>query len=70
MQSADVERIAKTALRELGAGNVSVTVTPGPHPDRWLIAIGGSERTTMSIRAGAGTSPNFIREQIFEQYHR
>lgn len=64
----DVERIAKHALRELGTGDVPVTVTAEPQPDRWRVAIGGADRTTMVIRAGAGTSAQFIRDQIFEQF--
>ena len=63
-----LERIAKHALRELGAGDVPLTVTPESRPDRWRLVIGGNAPVTLSIRAGAGTSPQFIREQIFEQF--
>jgi hypothetical protein len=68
MDSQDLERIAKHALRELGAGDVPLTITPESETDRWRVHIGGSEQMTMSIRAGAGTSPQFIREQIFDQF--
>ena len=68
MTAQDLERIAKHALRELGAGDVSVTVTPAAQRNRWQLAIGGSRPTTLSIRAGAGTTPQFIRDQIFEQF--
>jgi hypothetical protein len=64
----DVERIAKLALRELGTGDVPVTVTAEPQPDRWRVEIGGAVQSTMVIRAGAGTSAQFIRDQIFEQF--
>jgi len=63
-----LERIAKHALRELGAGDPPLTVTPESRPDRWRVEVGGSDPATLSIRAGAGTSPQFIRDQIFEQF--
>jgi hypothetical protein len=68
MDSRDLERIAKRALRELGAGDVPLTITPESQSDRWRIEIGGSIHATLSIRAGAGTSPQFVRDQIFEQF--
>jgi hypothetical protein len=67
MTAEDVERIAKHALRELGAGDVSVTVTAAAR-DRWRLEIGGSMPATLLVRAGAGTSALFIREQIVEQF--
>ena len=68
MDSQDLERIAKHALRELGAGDVPVIVTAEARTDRWRVEIGGSVQTTMWIRAGAGTSAQFVRDQIFEQF--
>ena len=68
MQSHDVERIARLALRELGAGDVPVTVTTGDQPDRWKVDVGGSDPMTLTIRAGAGTTANYVREQIFNQF--
>jgi len=68
MDAQALERIAKHALRELGTGDVPITVTAGSQPDRWRIDVGGSVQTTLTIRAGAGTTPQFIREQIFEQF--
>ena len=68
MQAAELDRIAKHALRELGAGDVPLVVTAESQPDRWRVQIGGSMQMTMSIRAGAGTRPQFIRDQIFEQF--
>ena len=68
MQTADLERIAKHALRELGAGDVPLTVTAEGRPDHWRVDAGGSVQTRFSIRAGAGTSAQFIRDQIFEQF--
>jgi hypothetical protein len=37
-------------------------------PDRWSLSIGGSDPTTLTIRAGDGTTANHIREQIFNQF--
>jgi hypothetical protein len=68
MDAQDLERIAKLALRELGAGDVPLTVTPDAPADRWRVEIGGAVQTTLRIRAGAGTSAQFIRDQIFEQF--
>jgi hypothetical protein len=69
MDTKALERIAKRALRELGAGDVPLTITAdGTQPDRWRLAIGGSIQTTLTIRAGAGTTPQFVREQIVEQF--
>jgi len=70
MQPHDLERIAKLALRELGAGDVSLTVTAEAQPDRWRLAVGGSVQRTLSIRAGSGTTAQYVREQIFDQYNR
>jgi hypothetical protein len=68
MQLKDLERIAKTALRELGAGEPPLTITADGQPDRWRLSIGGSDPATLTIRAGSGTTPNHVREQIFNQF--
>jgi hypothetical protein len=68
MDSQDLERIARHALRELGAGDVPVTITAEANSDRWRVEIGGSLPATLSIRAGAGTSAQFVRDQIFEKF--
>jgi hypothetical protein len=68
MQPQDLERIAKTALRELGVGDPPLKITADGQPDRWRVDVGGSDPTTLTIRAGAGTTPGHIREQIFNQY--
>jgi hypothetical protein len=68
MQPQDLERIAKLALRELGAGDPPLTITADGQPDRWRLSIGGSDPTILTIRAGRGTTPNHIREQIFNQF--
>jgi hypothetical protein len=68
MQMQDLERIAKTALRELGAGDPPLTVTADGQPDRWRVSVGGSDPATLTIRAGSGTTANHVREQIFNQF--
>jgi hypothetical protein len=68
MDAQALERIAKHTLRELGTGDVPVVVTAGPQPDHWRIDVGGSVQTTLRIRAGAGTSAQFVRDQIFDQF--
>ena len=68
MQPPDLERIAKLALRELGAGDPPLTITADGQPDRWRLNVGGSSPTILTIRAGRGTTPNHIREQIFTQF--
>jgi hypothetical protein len=68
MQVQDLERIARLALRELGAGDPPVTISPDGQPDRWRVEIGGSDPARLTIRAGAGTTPGHVREQIFNQF--
>jgi hypothetical protein len=68
MQPEDVERIARIALRELGAGDPPVTVTAASQPDRWRVTVGGDQPALLIVRAGAGTTPQFIREQIVTQF--
>jgi hypothetical protein len=68
MQPEELERIAKKALRELGAGDPPVTITGDGQPDRWRVHVGGSDPATLTIRAGAGTTPGHVREQIFSQF--
>ena len=70
MTGHDVERIARTVLRELGAGEVMVVVSPLNTADRWEITITGPQPRSLRIRAGEGTTAQFVREQIFEQLER
>jgi hypothetical protein len=68
MQPTDLERIAKAALRELGVGDLPLTISADGQPDRWRVTIGGSTPATLTIRAGSGTTANHVREQIFSQF--
>ena len=66
----DVERIARTALKELGVGNPErAVVTEGDQPGHWRIECHGPNgRTELRVKCGAGTTPQWVREQIFQQY--
>ena len=68
MQPLDLERIAKKVLRELGVGDPPLKITAESVPDRWRLEVGGSNPATLTIRAGTGTTPNHVREQIFNQF--
>lgn len=67
MQPQDIERIARLALRELGAGDVPITIASSG-PDSFQVVLGGNVPATLTIRAGTGTTAQFIRQQIFEQF--
>jgi hypothetical protein len=66
----DLERIARLALRELGAGDVDVVVEPDAGPDRWRITVRGQSPASLVIRCGRGTTAEFVRTQIFDQFQR
>jgi hypothetical protein len=68
MQLQQIEHIARIALRELGAGDPPLRIEPDTQPDRWRIDVGGSDPLTLTVRAGSGTTPQFVREQIFTQF--
>jgi len=69
MDIRDLERIAKVALRELGAGDPPLTISVADgNQDCWRIVVGGNEPFTLTVRAGAGTTANYVREQIFAQF--
>ena len=69
MTPQDVERIAKVVLRELGAGDPPLTISIADDDrDCVKIVVGGQDPHTLTVRAGAGTSANFVREQIFSQF--
>jgi hypothetical protein len=65
MDAQALERIAK---HDLGIGDVPVIITAAAQPDRWHVEIGGRVPATLTIFAGAGTSAQFVRDQILEQY--
>ena len=62
-----MERIARGVLKELGVTPVSLTVIPVPGaPGTYEVDFGGS--ATLKIKCGRGSSAQWIRAQIFEQY--
>jgi len=66
----DVERIARGALRDLGVSDATISVTAHEaQPDTWCIEVTGRQGPTMlTIRGGAGSSPQWIREQVLNQF--
>jgi len=65
----DVERIARATLKELGVFGVVLTIVPGGEPGHWRIDIqGGHGPARLKIRCGEGSSAQWVRDQIFEQY--
>lgn len=67
MEQQDVERIARATLKELGVIGVEMSVAPVEgQPDAWRIDLRGSR--ALKIKCGRGSSPQWVRDQIFEQY--
>jgi hypothetical protein len=67
----DVERIARATLRELGVPRAELKIVPiqgQPGGFRIDIAAGGSSPRTLKIKCGTGSTPQWVREQIFNQY--
>jgi hypothetical protein len=67
----DVERIARATLRELGLPRPELTIVQlqgQPGAFRIDIAGGASGPRTLKIKCGSGSTPQWVREQIFNQY--
>jgi hypothetical protein len=62
----DVERIARKALKELGVSTATVTVVPAGAPGVWRIDFGGDK--PLQIKCGRGSTAQWVRTQIFDQY--
>ena len=67
MQQQDVERIARAALRELGASSADVKIAPAG-PGHYTIDVAGSSR--MRIACSPGTTAEWVRSQIVDQFTR
>ena len=66
LEQQDVERIARKALKELGVSDSTLTVVQaGSQPGVWRIQIGDR---SLNIRCGQGSTPQWVRTQIFDQY--
>jgi hypothetical protein len=63
----EVERIARATLKELGVSPANITVTQDPQPGQWRVQIEGGH-PHLKIRCGQGSTAQWVRAQIFEQY--
>ena len=70
MEQQDLERIARAAMRDLGVSGALLTIHPdAQHPGYWKIDIrGGHGPAQLRIRCSEGSSPQWVRNQILEQY--
>ena len=69
MEQADVERIARATLKELGVFGATLIIAADSQPGHWRIDIqGGHGPGRLKIRCGEGSSAQWVRNQIFEQY--
>jgi hypothetical protein len=67
----DVERIARATLKELGEPRAELNVAPlQGQPGSFRIEIVGSTSgpRTLKIKCSPNTTPQWVREQIFNQY--
>ena len=68
MEQRDVERIARAALKDLGVLPMAVIVTTVPGmPGVYHVDFGGN--TTLKVKCGEGSTAQWVRAQILEQYH-
>lgn len=68
----DVERIARATLRELGVPRAELKIVPlQGQSGGFRIDISGaaSGPRTLKIKCGAGSTPQWVREQIFNQFN-
>jgi hypothetical protein len=69
LEQQDVERIARAAMKELGAHGAVVTINQDGPAGHWRIDIrGGSGPDHIKIKCGQGSSAQWVRDQIFEKY--
>ena len=66
----DLERIARATLKELGLAPTDVTIVPAGPPGQWRLEVRGIRAgpSSVSIKCGQGTTAQWVREQIFNQY--
>ena len=68
MNQDDIERIARTALKDLGADLSKLSVQPvDGRPGQWWVEVRGAGKPMM-IACGKGSTPQWVREQICEKY--
>jgi hypothetical protein len=71
VQQQDIERIARGALRDLGVSDAAITIAADDtQPDAWRVEVMRPQGSTITliVRCGRGSSPQWIREQIFNQF--
>ena len=70
LEQQDVERIARATLKELGFSGTDLSVAPiDGQPGQFRIELRGAQGPSrMQIRCGEGSSAQWVRDQIFEQY--
>ena len=70
MEQQDIERIARAALKDLGVSPSDVTIAAVEgQPGHFRIDIvGGRGSSLLKIRCGEGSTPQWVRNQILEQY--
>ena len=67
MDQQDVERIARATMKELGVAGAEMVIAPVEgQPGQWRIDIRGTKG--IKIRCGQGSTAQWVRQQIFEQY--
>jgi hypothetical protein len=70
VEQQDLERIARATFKDLGLGGVvDLTIVPDGQPGHWCIELRGSQGPSkMKIKCGQGSSAQWVRDQIFEQF--
>jgi hypothetical protein len=70
VEQQDLERIARATLKELGVPVVDTVVLLEDQPGQWRIQIPGNRGgpDTLRIKCGKGTTAQWVREQILNQY--
>ncbi|HVL66207.1 MAG TPA: hypothetical protein VM364_02970 [Vicinamibacterales bacterium] len=71
MEQQDIERIARAALKELGATGGDLRIEPDQRAGHWRIEIRGNLHgpSTLRIKCGQGSSAQWVRDQIFDQFN-
>ena len=70
MEQQDVERIARATLKELGLPRAELRIAQvDGQPGHWRIDIQGVP-SPLKIRCGQGSSAQWVRDQIFDQYNQ
>ena len=71
MEQDELERIARAALKDLGVPKADLTLSRvESQPGHWRLDIRGTDTgaRTLKINCSPGTTPQWVREQIFNQY--